>query len=357
MRTLASLLLAALGAASCVTPVAPAGNPGAPVESGAIPAEPSEDVLFSVQGTVTQGLAAQSPAGPLEVGVLWLNRTEDGDGSVRVEATTADAIGSALPASFDVSVLRAPSDRMLGTALISYDADGRSEQPVDRSRVAFGVVVVAPQGTFATLPESVSMSEFISASNGVPGPLLSSFTYVSPFTVRYVKGASDESLTVRDINGVTSKLEEFTLFDVGIWARGIENAVCRDRKLGEGWQTDEVNGCIAAARSTNGAAAACRQACGAPSDGEAEEVIQSIADCRSACPPERSSQELENGCLYDWFETQQGAVDAACGAPSDPAASGYGSFRRIEPADRLSLPLGDGDIRGALTYGGFMFLG
>ena len=356
MKACCSIAFSVLAAVSCASPGAPVDTGAPPAASLGAPGATADTSLFSVQGTVTQGLVAESPSVPLEVGMLWLNWLED-DGSVLVEATPADAIGSALPASFDVSVLRAPSDRMLGTALISYDEDGRSEQPVDRNRVAFGVVVVAPQGTFATLPESVSMSEFISASNGVPGPLLSSFTYVSPFTVRYVKGGSDETLTVRDINGVTSKLEAFTLFDVDAWARGIENAVCRDRKLGEGWQTDEVNGCIAVGRSANTDAAACRQACGAPSDGEAEEVLQSITDCRSACPPERSSQELENGCLYDWFETQQGAVDAACGAPSDPAASGYGNFRRVEPAERVTLPLGDGDIRGALTYGGFMFLG
>ncbi|MFM2151934.1 MAG: hypothetical protein RL199_369 [Pseudomonadota bacterium] len=357
MSVRCTIAFSVLAAVSCASPGASVDTGAPPAASSGAPGDTADTSLFSVQGTVTQGLVAASSTGPLEVGVLWLNRTEDGDGSVRVEATTADAIGSALPASFDVSVLRAPSDRMLGTALISYDEDGRSEQPVDRNRVAFGVVVVAPQGTFATLPEAVSMSEFISASNGVPGPLLSSFTYVSPFTVRYVKGASDESLTVRDINGVTSKLEEFTLFDVDAWARGIESAVCRDRKLGEGWQTDEVNGCIAAGRSANTDAAACRQACGAPSDGDAKEVLASIADCRSACPPERSSQDLENGCLYDWFVTQQDAVDAACGAPPDPAAAGYGSFRRIEPEERLTLPLGDGDIRGALTFGGFMFLG
>ena len=342
MRSVQRLSLFALITAACGDPL--------------VTAETRGDPLFSVQGTVTQGLLEAPPAGSLEVGVLWLNWLES-DGSVLVEATPADVIGDALPAAFDVSVLRAPSDRMLGTTLVSYDEGGGSTQPVDRNRVAFGVVVVAPQGTFAALPESASMAEFISSSGATPGPLLSSFTYVSPFTVRYVKNASVEGLTIRDINGVTSALVDFTVFDVDAWARGTETAACRDRKMGEGWATDEVNDCIAAARSANDGALACREACGSTSDTRDEAALQTIVDCQAACPAGRTSQDIENTCLYSWFETQQGAVDAACGPQPDPAAADFRNSRRLSPSETLTLPLGEGDIRGALTFGGFTFLG
>jgi hypothetical protein len=155
--------------------------------------------------------------------VLWLNRLDD-NATVLVEATPADVVGNQFPAGFDVSVLQAPSDRMLGTSLISYGEGGNTEQPIDRSRVAFGVVVVAPEGTFANLPDATTMGEFIGGSSTSTGPLLSQFTYVSPFTVRYVKGASEEPVTIRDINGVESVLADFTIFDIGKWAKGTDTA-------------------------------------------------------------------------------------------------------------------------------------
>jgi len=355
MKAPLSIALSVLAAASCASPGVSVSNV-VPAESLGAPGETADTSLFSVQGTVTQGLAAESPAGPLEVGVLWLNWLEEG-GSVLVEATPADAIGRSLPAAFDVSVLRAPSDRMLGTTLVSYDEGGGSLQPVERNRVAFGVVVVAPQGTFAALPASASMAEFISPSGAAPGPLLESFTYVSPFTVRYVEGATAEGLIIRDINGVASTLEDFTVFDVGVWARGTETGACRDRKLGEGWATDEVNDCIAEARTADGAALACREACGVASEGLDEAALRTVTECREACPPERTSQDVENSCLYQWFQGQQGAVDAACGPVPDPAAADFRNSRRLSPSETLTLPLGDGDIRGALTFGGFIFLG
>ncbi len=341
MRSFTRIPIIALAAAACGDPL--------------VTAETRGDPLFSVRGSVSQGLQAP-PTAPLEVGVLWMNYDE-GVNTVNIEATPADVIGDALPAAFDVSVLRAPSDRMLGTTLVSYDDGGGSTQPVDRNRVAFGVVVVAPQGTFAALPASASMTEFINSSDATPGPLLASFTYVSPFTVRYVKNASAEGLTIRDINGVKSALDDFTLFDVDAWARGIETAACRDRKLGEGWATDEVNACIAAARTANDAAPACREACGVPSEELDAAALQTIADCRASCPPERTSQDIENTCLYVWSESQQDAVDAACGPVPDPAAADFRNSRRLSPSDALTLPLGVGDIRGALTFGGFIFLG
>jgi hypothetical protein len=281
------------------------------------------DPLFSVKGTVTQGLLQAPPASDQEVGVLWLNLLDD-NSTVLVEATPADAIGTALPASFDVSVLRAPADRMLGTALISYGPDGSTQQPVDRNRVAFGVVVVAPQGTFAALPASVSLGDFISGSSATPGALLSSFTYVSPYTVRYVKDAAAEGISISDINGVTSPLADFTIFNVDAWAGGIANAACRDRKLGEGWGTAAVKDCI-----TQGKAA----------------------------DPNGNSAEIENQCLYTWFQSQASVVDAACGPERDYAATDFRNALRLGPTDQVTLPLGVGDIRNALALGGFIFLG
>lgn len=281
------------------------------------------DPVFSVKGTLTQGLLQAPPATAQEVGVLWLNLLDD-NATVLVEATPADGVGNTLPADFDVSVLAAPSDRMLGTALISYGMDGSSQQPVDRNRVAFGVVVVAPAGTFATLPDSVSLGEFIGSSSALAGPLLSSFTYVSPYTVRYVQGATAEGVTIRDINGATSQLEDFTVFYVDAWARGISNLGCRDRKLGEGWGTDAVRDCITQGKAAN---------------------------------PTGSSQDIENGCLYAWYDTQTDAVEAACGPQRDFAETDFRNAPRLPPSTALTLPLGDGDIREALTLGGFIFLG
>lgn len=281
------------------------------------------DPLFSVRGTVTKGLLAESPAVAQEVGVLWLNLLDD-NSTVLVEATPADVIAETLPAAFDVSVLRAPSDRMLGTTLISYSEGGASEQPVDRNRVAFGVVVVAPEGTFASLPDSAALTDFVMASDGTPGPLLQSFTYVSPFTVRYVRGAAAENVTIRDINGVASTLADFTVFDVGAWARGTENAVCRDRALGEGWSTPEVQACI---------------------------------ERETAANPGESSGNIGNQCLYAWRSTRDAEFDAACGPQPGYPESDFRNSVRLLPGESVTLPLGDGDIRRALSVGGFIFLG
>jgi len=292
-----------------VPPPAKGGSEGTPAR------------LFSVQGTVTQGLVA-SPSSPLEVGVLWLNRVE-ADNTVLVETTPADAIGATLPADFDVSILRAPSDAMLGTTLLSYTEDGRSTWAADRNRVAFGLVVVAPEGTFANLPGSVSFLDFIQASQGGPGPLLQQFTYVSPYTVRYVKGATAEGLTIRDINGVESVLEDMTVYEVSAWATGITAAVCRDRILGEGWSTSEVNDCIAAQTAAN---------------------------------PYRGSGDIGNECLYAWQQANLAAFDTACGPSPDFAASDFRNSPRLAPSAPLTLPLGVNDVRDALSYGGFIFI-
>ncbi len=313
------------------------------------------DPIFSVRGTVTQGLLEAPPAASQEVGVLWLNLLDD-NATVLVEATPADVVGNQFPAGFDVSVLQPPSDDMLGTALVSYGEDGSSEQPIDRSRVAFGIVVVAPEGTFANLPESTGLGEFISGSSATTGPLLSQFTYVSPFTVRYVKGAAEEGLTIRDINGVESVLEDLTLFDIGNWAKGIDTALCRDRRLGEGWQAPEVQSCIVDARVANDAAIACRADCGTVNDEATAEEQQVIIDCQLSCPAERSSQDIENTCLYDFDNARAEETDAICGV-RDFAASDFRNSRRLEADEEVVLPLGDGDVRSALTAGGFTFLG
>jgi len=271
---------------------------------------------------VTQGLAAAQPSNALEVGVLWLNRGEE-DNTVLVETTPAVAIGATLPADFDVSVLRAPSDAMLGTTLLSYTEDGQSTWAAARDRVAFGMVVVAPEGTFAGLPGTASLMDFIQGSQGGTGPLMQQFTYVSPFTVRYVKGATAEGLVLRDVNGVEAPLQDMTVFEVSAWANGITALVCRDRKLGEGWSTPEVNDCISA---------------------------------QTAATPNRSSGDIGNECLYAWQQANTAAFDAACGPPPDFAASDFRNIRRLDVAERLTLPLGLHDIREALSFGGFIFI-
>jgi len=257
------------------------------------------------------------------VGVLWLNLNNTDNSTVLVETTPADALGVTLPADFDISILRAPSDAMLGTTLMSYTVDGRSTYAADRDRVAFGLVVTAPAGTFGNLPTSVSLGEFIQSSQGGPGPMLQQFTYVSPYTVRYVKGATAEGLTMRDINGVESALQDMTVFEVSAWANGITTLVCRDRKLGEGWATQEVNDCITAQTAAN---------------------------------PNRSSGDIGNECLYAWQQVNAAEFDTACGPTPDPASSDFRNIRRLGPLERLTLPLGIDDVRNALAFGGFIFI-
>lgn len=323
------------------------------------------DPIFSVRGTVTKGALDAPPSLSQEVGVLWLNLLDD-NSNVLVEATPADVIGNDLPVGFDVSVLQPPSDRMLGTSLVGNSQDASFEEPVDRNRVAFGIVVVAPEGTFARLPDAVSLGEFINASDATTGPLLSQFTYVSPFTVRYVKGASADGLTIRDSNGVESALEGITLFDISDWASAIDNAVCRDRRLGEGWQAPAVQECIASQQEAIDAAdaeqQACLDSCQAPSQEPAvertEEEAQASSDCSWSCYiTHNGRQAIENECLITFEASRADETDALCGPPPDPDSLHHLIISPLDADQEVILPLGEGDVRSALTYGGFSLIG
>jgi len=300
------------------------------------------DPLFSVRGTVTKGLLAGPPAVAQEVGVLWLNVLDD-NSTVLVEVTPADAIGNTLPAAFDVSVLNAPSDRMLGKSLIGYDENGNRIDTVARDRVGFGVVVVAPEGTFASLPESTTVLEFISAGSATPGPLLQSFTYVSPFAVGYVRGADTSSVTYRDINGVESLLTDFTIFDISTWARDIDTAVCRDSAIGEARQAPEVQQCIV--ETSTGGALFGLDRC-EDSDGDGLFDSNPGVDCYV------DQGDIESNCVTAFNIVRADEIDAICGV-RDFGAQG---FRRVADGESLTLTLGDGDIRRALTSSGLFLL-
>jgi hypothetical protein len=88
----------------------------------------------------------------------------------------------------------------------------------------------------------------------------------------------------------------------------------------------------------------------------AEEEQQAIADCQLACPSERSSQDMENTCLFEYEDARAAETDALCGQ-IDYAASDFRNSRRLEAEEEVTLPLGDGDVRSALSAGGFTFLG
>lgn len=316
-------------------------------------AAPSDgaDPLLALTGLVTS--TRKSVEGPLEVGVLWLNLLDD-NSTVLAEATQVDAIGAALPAAFDVSLIAPPSPAMLGATLESWSEGGATERPVDASRVAFGVVVVAPEGTLAALPATAALSDFVSGSNASAGPLLSSFTLVSQYAVRYVEGAEAEGVVLRNIDGVPYALTDFTLIDLGAWARGIDDSLCRDRFLGEGWATPEVLGCIEAnaerIAAGEAAAAACAEACPAPAEGEFDY-------CNWDCTTQGdTSGNVQNECLFAWMAEQTEAIDARCGASPDWAESDFRSARRLDAGESVTLTLGEGDIRSALTAGGFIFL-
>lgn len=319
-------------------------------EPEAAPAD-GADPLLVVTGLVTS--ERKSLEGPLEVGVLWLNLLDDNT-TVLVEAAQVDAIGSSLPAAFDVSPIAPPSPAMRGATLGSWSEGGATERPIDDSRVAFGVVVVAPEGTLAALPSSTTLSDFISASDATAGPLLSSFSLVSPYAVRYVEGAEAEGVVLRGIDGVPYALTDFTLIDLGAWARGIEDSLCRDRFVGEGWATTEVQGCIEAnaerIAAGEAAAAACAEACPEPAEGEFDY-------CNWDCATQGdTSGNVQNECLFVWVEEQTGAIDARCGVSPDLDESDFRSARRLDAGEAVTLTLGEGDIRSALTAGGFTFL-
>jgi hypothetical protein len=309
------------------------------------------DPLLMLTGLVTD--ERKSLEGPLEVGVLWLNLLDDNT-TVLVEATQVDAIGTSLPAAFDVSLIAPPSPEMRGVSLTSWSEGGATERPVDASRVAFGVVVVAPEGTLAALPSTATLSDFISGSSASAGPLLSSFTLVSQYAVRYVEGAEAEGVVLRDINGLPYALNDFTLIDLGAWARGIDDSLCRDRFLGEGWATPEVLGCIEAnadrIAAGEAAAAACAEACPEPAEG-------AVDYCEWVCTTQGdTSGNVRNECLFAWQQDQAAAIDARCGASPDWAESDFRSARRLDAGEPVTLTLGEADIRSALTAGGFIFL-
>ena len=329
---------------------APVAEEPAATEPDAAPSD-GADPLLNVTGLVTS--ERKSVEGPLEVGVVWLNLLDDNT-TVLVEATQVDAIGAALPAAFDVSLIAPPSPAMRGVTLTSWSEGGATERPVDASRVAFGVVVVAPEGTLAALPTTATLSDFISGSGASAGPLLSSFTLVSQYAVRYVEGAEAEGVVLRDINGVPYALNDFTLIDLGAWARGIDDSLCRDRFLGEGWATPDVLGCIEAnaerIAAGEAAAAACAEACPAPDEGEFDYCSW---DCTTQGD---TSGNVHNECLFAWQQDQAAAIDARCGASPDWAESDFRSARRLDAGESVTLTLGEGDIRSALTAGGFIFL-
>jgi hypothetical protein len=292
------------------------GCGSAPFERGDVDAETSPEAIYAVRGTVTEG--ERMPIAlteDQEVGVLWLNA--EADGTVLAEVTPTDVIGSDLPASFDVSVITPPSDALLGTTLVSYTEGGSTEEIVDRSRVGFGVVVVAPAGALSALPASASFSEFIGTSDAQPGSLLRELTYVSPYTVRYVKGASDEGLVFRDINGVESVLEDMTMFDVRAWAAATDYAVCRDQTIGSWWDEPEVVACIDG--STDG--------------------------------------NVGNECLYAYVTAHTAELEEGCGLQPDVVESDFRNSPQVAPGESITLPIGDHDIGPALTVGGFIFLG
>lgn len=315
--------------------------------------EPTDgaDRLIQVTGLVT---SEQKAAGEsLEVGVLWLNLLDDNT-TVLVEIAEVDAIGSVLPATFDVSLIAPPSPALRGATLDSWSEGGATERPVDASRVAFGVVVVAPEGTLAALPPTATLGDFISGSDATPGPLLSSFTLVSQYAVRFVEGAEAEGVMLRDINGIPYALKDFTLIDLDGWARGTDNALCRDRFLGEGWNTPEVQGCIDAnaerIAAGEAAAAACAAACPVPAEGEFDY-------CTWNCTTQGdTSGNVGNECLYAWQQEQTAAIDERCGAQPDWAESDFRSARRLDADETITLTLGEADIRSALTAGGFSLL-
>ena len=329
---------------------APVAEEPAATEPDAAPSD-GADPLLNVTGLVTS--ERKSGEGPLEVGVVWLNLLDDNT-TVLVEATQVDAIGAALPAAFDVSLIAPPSPAMRGVTLTSWSEGGATERPVDPSRVAFGVVAVAPEGTLAALPTTATLSDFVSGSNASAGPLLSSFTLVSQYAVRYVEGAEAEGVVLRNIDGVPYALTDFTLIDLGAWARGIDDSLCRDRFLGEGWATPEVLGCIEAnaerIAAGEAAAAACAEACPAPAEGEFD-------NCNWDCTTQGdTSGNVQNECLFAWMAEQTETIDARCGASPDWAESDFRSARRLDAGESVTLTLGEGDIRSALTAGGFIFL-
>jgi hypothetical protein len=270
--------------------------------------------LFSLAGRVVPGVEEVAAESGLEVGVLWL-RAIDFNQGVRVEATRADVLGTSLPADFTVALTAPPSEDLFGVYLPGYSESGSSMETVDRSRVAFGMVVVAEAGTFAALPETASFLEFI-GSSGQPGPLMSAFTYVSPFGLYYVEGASAEGLVNRDINGVEYALQDFNLFDLRVWAVGVDTSLCQNELLGQGWSEPEVQDCIAAAGPD-------------------------------------ASGDIQNECLYAWYVDQP--VDETCGPMPGPEAD-FRNATRLSSADDLTLTLGDTDLRSALSANGFIFL-
>lgn len=283
-----------------------------------ITSETRGDPIFTIGGTVSQGLSTP-PGTAQEVGVLWLNRNE-GDITVRVETTPADTIGATLPAEFDVSIVTPPSDRMLGTTPISYTDDGQSARAIDRNRVAFGLVVVAPEGTLASLPDTVALNDIV--GTGAPGSLLQRFTYVSPYTVRYVKGAEADALTLRDADGNVSPLKDLTAFDIADWADAIAVVACRE-KAGGSVDDAEIAECAAKEAEKN---------------------------------PDRDRTEIVNGCAQAIKDARAATLDDTCGAAPDSSSVDFRNIRRLDPTERMNLPLGVDDIREALISGGYVFI-
>ena len=97
-------------------------------------------------------------------------------------------------------------------------------------------------------------------------------------------------------------------------------------------------------------AGACAEACPEPAEGEFDY-------CNWDCATQGdTSGNVQNECLFAWLEEQAGAVDARCGASPDWVESDFRSARRLDAGEAVTLTLGEGDIRSALTAGGFTFL-
>jgi hypothetical protein len=170
----------------------------------------------------------------------------------------------------------------------------------------------------------------------------------------YVAEARKIGFIERKYNRVVASL---TIFDVSNWAAGIDTALCRDRRLGEGWQAPEFQACIVEKRAANDAAIACRADCGTVTDETTDEERAVSARTMEVYAAMVDRMDWNIGRVIDYLDGTGELDNTVVIFLSDngvyflqPQPASAESMKLLTMADPISAPIDDVIQRINRTY-------